>query len=81
MLGDQFRKFNVVDIANRVKHVILPLSTRHQSNCSFHFSGYHVPTTQCPNVLLKIGAMFDKPLKMVIPWLDEEMRLDNSKVS
>ncbi|XP_073255580.1 uncharacterized protein [Porites lutea] len=42
--------------------------------------GYRVPTTQCPNVLLKIGAMFDKPLKMVIPWLDEEMKMDNSKI-
>ena len=26
MLGEQFRKFTAVDIANRVKHVILPLS-------------------------------------------------------
>ena len=25
MLGEQFRKFTAVDIANRVKHVILPL--------------------------------------------------------
>lgn len=24
--------------------------------------------------------MFDKPLKMVIPWLDEEMKMDNSKI-
>jgi len=47
----------------------------------FCFSGYNVPTWACPSFALKIFSWFDVALKLIIPWLDKEVKVDNSKVN
>lgn len=42
--------------------------------------GYNVPTSVCPTFLLKIVGWFDATVKMMIPGLNHELKLDNSKI-
>lgn len=42
--------------------------------------GYCVPTKVAPNFILKIGSWFDPTLKMIVPVLDKEVKLDNTKI-
>ena len=46
----------------------------------YYFSGYNVPSRICPSFLLKIAGWFDGTVKMMVPSLDRELKLDNSKV-
>ncbi|CAH3128238.1 unnamed protein product [Pocillopora meandrina] len=42
--------------------------------------GYNVPTRVAPTFLLKITSWFDPTVKMIIPVLNKEVRLDNKKI-
>ena len=52
----------------------------HFKQISFNFSGYNVPTSVSPSFLLKIVGWFDATVKIMVPSLDHELKLDNSKV-
>ena len=52
----------------------------HLKKIDFNFSGYNVPTSVCPTFLLKIVGWFDATVKMMVPGLNHELKLDNSKV-
>ena len=49
--------------------------------CSDSFTGYDVPTTVCPDVLLKLIALTDKTTRMLLPAMGKLLIYDNSKVS
>lgn len=46
----------------------------------FCILGYNVPTWAFPSFGLKIVSWFDASVKAMIPFLDHELKLDNSKV-
>lgn len=50
-------------------------------NTHFLVIGYNVPTRVAPTFLLKITSWFDPTVKMIIPVLNKEVRLDNKKVT
>lgn len=42
--------------------------------------GYKVPTTVAPKVMIKIASWFDGTLKFILPFLNKDIKLDNSKI-
>ena len=46
----------------------------------FCILGYNVPTMAFPSFGLKIVSWFDASVRLMIPFLDFELKLDNSKV-
>ena len=46
----------------------------------FCILGYNVPTWAFPSFGLKIVSWFDASVRAMIPFLDHELKLDNSKV-
>ncbi|KAK3096206.1 hypothetical protein FSP39_024464 [Pinctada imbricata] len=46
----------------------------------FKSQGYNIPTSNCPNVLLKFIGIFDKTVKVVQPNLDKVYKFDTSRM-
>lgn len=44
------------------------------------FSGYNVPTANCPNVMLHMIGLVNKNVKAVIPQCGKVTKFDNAKV-
>ena len=45
-----------------------------------YFSGYNVPTHVAPKFGLKVLALFDGSVKMILPAIGLEAKFDNTKV-
>ena len=43
-------------------------------------SGYNVPTRIAPKFGLRVLALFDASVKMILPAVGKELNVDNSKV-